>query len=246
MKEVKRVFSIIFVLWSFLIFISAMLLVLPFILACSPFLPGRKAGDFIFFFLDIWAIIFCSLCFFRISTKNRKVIQPARAYIYVCNHSSYLDAVAVVRAIPGSFKPLGKIEMAAVPIFGIIYRRVVIMIDRASKESRAKSVEQLKAELAGGQSILLFPEGTMNRTDKPLTEFYDGAFRLAIEIQAPILPLVICNARNLLPRANPWSARPGQITCVFDEPIEVSHMKIEDLGNLKSQVYNRMQQLIEA
>ena len=142
------------------------------------------------------------------------VVKPNTAYIYVCNHSSYLDPIAVVLAIPGSFKPLGKIEMVKVPVFGLIYRKVVVLIDRASKESRARSVEELKAGLAKGQSILVFPEGTMNHSNKALTDFYDGAFRLAIETGTPIVPMVIVNPRNLFPRANPSAARPGRITCV--------------------------------
>lgn len=241
----RRILSLIFIIWSFLIFISAMLLVLPFIVTCSALLRGKKGDDIIFFFLNIWGWIFCTFCFFSIRTKNKKAIKPGKAYIYVCNHNSYLDAVAIVRAIPGAFKPLGKIEMVRVPIFGIIYRRVVVMIDRASKESRAKSVEQLKADLAEGQSILIFPEGTMNRTNRALTEFYDGAFRLAIETQTPIAPMVIINARNLFPRADPLAARPGTITCVFGEPVEIYGLVAENLDDLKARVHKRMSSLIE-
>ncbi len=232
-------------LWGFMTFISAMLLVLPFIFITSAIVKGKKASNIIFIFLNIWGWIFCILSFYRIRTQNKSVIDPQKAYIYVSNHNSYLDAVAIVLAIPGSFKPLGKIEMVKIPLFGIIYRRVVVMIDRASKESRAKSVEELKEDLARGQSILIFPEGTMNKSDKPLTDFYDGAFRLAIETQTPIAPMVIINARNLFPRAEPLAARPGVITCIFDTPIEVSGLLADDLESLKGKVYNKMEALIK-
>lgn len=232
-------------LWGFVTFISAMLLVLPFIFITSALVKGKKASNIIFIFLNIWGWIFCVLSFYRIKIQNKSVIDPKKAYIYVSNHNSYLDAVAIVLAIPGSFKPLGKIEMVKIPVFGIIYRRVVVMIDRASKESRAKSVEELKEDLARGQSILIFPEGTMNKSDKPLTDFYDGAFRLAIETQTPIAPMVIINARNLFPRADPLAARPGVITCIFDTPIEVSGLLADDLESLKGKVYNKMEALIK-
>ena len=220
MTTLKRIGSAIFLVWGFLTFISAMILVLPFIVICSALIKGKKGSDLIFFFLKIWGWIFCTLSFYPIFSKKDPAFDPNRAYIYVSNHNSYLDAVAVVITIPGSFKPLGKIEMVKIPIFGIIYKRVAVMIDRASKESRARSVEELKVDLANGQSILIFPEGTMNRTDKPLTDFYDGAFRLAIETQTPIAPLAIINARKLFPRGNPLAARPGLITCIFDKPVE--------------------------
>ena len=244
MNGIKRIFSLIFMIWGFLIFIAAMLLVLPFIFISSALFKDKRGSDIIFFFLNIWGWLFCIFCFFKIKTQNRFLLDPKKAYIYVCNHNSYLDAVAIVLAIPGSFKPLGKIEMVKIPVFGLIYREVVVMIDRASKESRAKSVEELKKDLAKGQSVLIFPEGTMNRSDKPLTDFYDGAFRLAIETQTPIAPMVIMNARNLFPRANPLAARPGVITCVFDNPVEVAGLIADDLEILKAKIYSNMETLI--
>lgn len=244
MSAIKRLFSLIYVLWSVVIFILAMLLVLPFIFITSAVFKGKKGSDIIFFFLNIWGWIFCVLCFFWIRTENKSAIDPNKAYIYVSNHNSYLDAIAIVLAIPSSFKPLGKIEMVKIPIFGLIYKKVVVMIDRASKESRAKSVEMLKQDLAQGQSILIFPEGTMNRSNEPLTDFYDGAFRVAIETQTPIAPMVIVNARNLFPRANPLAARPGVITCIFDKPIEVDSLVAEDIEILKARVYSKMETLI--
>ena len=122
---------------------------------------------------------------------------------------------------------------------------MVVLIDRKSKESRDRSVEELKDDLGRGQSILIFPEGTMNRTDAALAEFYDGAFRLAIETQTAIAPMVILNAKKLLPRNNPLAVRPGLIKCVFAEPVEVKGMTAEDLEDLKAMVYKCMEDLIE-
>lgn len=244
MSTIKRIFSPVFMIWSIVIFIAAMLFVLPFIFVSSALFRGKKGSDIIFFFLNIWAWIFCVFSFFQIKTRNKSNIDPEKAYIYVCNHNSYLDAVAIVRAIPGAFRPLGKIEMVKIPLFGFIYRKVVVMIDRANKESRAKSVEELKQDLAQGLSILIFPEGTMNRGEVPLTDFYDGAFRLAIETQTPIAPLVIINARNLFPRADPLSARPGVIICIFDKPVEVNGLVTDDLEALKAEVYDKMETMI--
>ena len=245
MKGIQRALSVLFLVWCFGIFIAAMFLVMPFIFLVLVLFKDKRGSDIIFFFLKIWVWIFCILCAFQVKTRNKLAVKPIKAYIYVCNHSSYLDAIAVVLAIPGSFKPLGKIEMVKVPVFGLIYRKVVVLIDRASKESRARSVEELKAGLAKGQSILVFPEGTMNQSNKALTDFYDGAFRLAIETGTPIVPMVIVNARNLFPRANPSVARPGRITCVFDEPIAVKDLVPDDLESLKSIVYKTMEASIE-
>lgn len=243
-KAIKKTASILFLCWSFLVFITAMILVFPFILLVSVLFKDKKAQDSIFIFLKIWAWIFSLLCFYPVRTKG--INKAAKACIYVCNHNSYLDAVAVVIAISGSFKPLGKIEMVKTPVFGMIYKKVVVLIDRKSKESRARCVEELKADLAGGQSILIFPEGTMNRTDEALADFYDGAFRMAIETQTDIVPMVILNTRKLFPRSNPLNIKPGMITCVFGEPVQVKGLQTDDMEDLKAQTRKIMEKMIVA
>lgn len=243
-KLLRKVAAFLFLIWGFLVFISAMILVFPLIILMSVLFKKKKAQDIIFLFLKIWAWIFSVLCFFPIRIRGRERLDPDKACIYVCNHNSYLDAIAVVLAVPGSFKPLGKIEMVKTPIFGMIYRRVVVLIDRKSQESRARSVEELKIDLSNGQSILIFPEGTMNRSDAPLSEFYDGAFRLAIETQTAIVPMVILNARKLLPRNKPLNIRPGVLECIFADRVEVTGLKPDDLEELKTRVYKCMEELI--
>ncbi len=243
-KLLRKVAAFLFLIWGFLVFISAMILVFPLILLISALFKKKKAQDIIFLFLKIWAWIFSVLCFFPVRTRGRERLDPDKACIYVCNHNSYLDAIVVVLAIPGSFKPLGKIEMVKTPIFGMIYRRVVVLIDRKNQESRARSVEELKIDLSNGQSILIFPEGTMNRSDAPLSEFYDGAFRLAIETQTAIVPMVILNARKLLPRDKPLAVRPGVLECVFADRVEVTGLNPDDLVKLKARVYKYMEELI--
>lgn len=245
MRLVSRIGSVIFLIWSLSVFATAMIVVLPFIVIISALFKGKKATDSIFFFLRIWAWTFSVFCFFPVRIKREALIDPGKACIYVCNHNSYLDAIAVVIAIPNAFKPLGKIEMVKIPLFGLIYKRVVVLIDRASKESRARSVEELKDDLAKGQSILIFPEGTMNRGDETLSDFYDGAFRLAIETQTPLVPMVILNARQLFPRARPFEARPGTITCIFDKPVSINGLTSQDLEDLKEKVHERMEKILE-
>lgn len=245
MRVILRLLSALFLTWGLVIFILTMLLMLPFILL-SASLKSRKGSIMAFFFLRIWAYLVTVLCFFPVITRNRRTLPLKKAYIYISNHNSYLDSPAIVIACPNAFKPLGKIEMTKIPIFGAIYKKVVVLIDRSSKESRAVSVEKLKKELSQGMSVLIFPEGTMNKSDKPLTEFYDGAFRIAIETQTPIAPMVIINARKLMPRSNPLTTRPGIITCIFDKPVETAGLTLDDLPELKANVHRSMEQLIEA
>lgn len=242
---IRKILAAIFISYCLVVFIAAMLLVLPFILISSIIFKHKKAQDIIFIFLKLWAEIFSIFCFFPVKRRGYNNHNPNKAYIYVSNHNSYLDAIAVVSSISGSVKPLGKIEMVKTPLFGMIYKKVVVLINRKDKESRARSVEELRTELGMGQSILIFPEGTMNKSEAALADFYDGAFRLAIETQTDIAPMVIINARKLLPRANPLQVKPGIITCLFDEPISVKGLTLEDLEDLKAKVRIKMEHLIQ-
>jgi 1-acyl-sn-glycerol-3-phosphate acyltransferase len=230
-----------YLLWGFISFFTFMLLVTPFMLFSYFIFKGKQATDIVSNFIKIWAGGFSILMAYRFKVINRHFVKKNKAYIFVVNHSSYLDAIAVVKVIPQSFKPLGKIEMVNIPIFGMLYKRLVILIDRSSKESRERCVIALKEEIARGQSILIFPEGTMNRTEHLLGDFYDGAFKIAIETQTPILPLTIINTKELMPRNDALAIKNGVIKCVFSEEIDVRGLKKEDLLYLKNRVYKEME-----
>ncbi len=217
-----------------------MLIAFPLVLLVSFLLPDLTGKKIILICLRTWAFLFSCLSLFWVVTHGKDHINHKRPHIYVSNHGSYLDAVAVCLCIPQHFFALGKIEMTKVPIFGMIYKRIVIMIDRSSAESRAHSVQILKEEIAAGQSILIFPEGTMNKSEKPLSEFYDGAFRIAIQTQTPILPFVMLNGRNLLPRTNPLKAKPGIIKAIMLPAIEVEGLTESDIPALKEKTYQIM------
>lgn len=244
MKILKRLASAIFLLWCLLIFSVGMLAILPFIVIITALVKGKAGHDAAFFFIRVWGWLVSIFGLFPVRTVNRSVCGVDKAHIFVSNHNSYLDSVAAVVAIPQPFKPLGKVEMDRIPVFGIIYRRLVVMIDRNSQKNRKQCEADLRNQLIQGQSILIFPEGTMNRGAQPLATYYDGAFRLAIETQTPIAPMVIKNARHLFSRNNPLAVRPGLITCVFSAPVSVKGLTQSDLPDLKERVFRIMETAI--
>jgi 1-acyl-sn-glycerol-3-phosphate acyltransferase len=239
-----KVLSGLYLLYTGLVFITLMLITLPFVLIVTTLfnpLIGKRIG---LFFLRCWAWGFSLLSFYWVMTKNKGIVDCNIPHIYVGNHGSYLDAIAVCISIPQSFSALGKIEMAKIPIFGWIYQRIVVMIDRSDKESRSQSVLSLKRDIEKGQSILIFPEGTMNKTSSHLSEFYDGAFKIAIETQTPIQPFVILNNRKLLSRVNPLTAHPGLLTTVFLPAIAVDQYSINDVEVLKKKAHVMMEEAL--
>lgn len=218
-----------------------MLVYLPGILI--PFIFGDKAAAISFKFLKLWSWTFSKLNFIPYRILGSENINTKKAYIYVCNHTSYLDIPGITLTIPTQFRPLAKKELKRIPVFGWIAQSACIIVDRSSNESRRKSMEHLKEILSMGISILIFPEGTQNRTQNRLQPFYDGAFRIAIETQQPIIPIVVLNAGKLMP-PNKIHIEPGTIKLIVGQEIRTTDLNLKETSILKQQVFEKMDQMI--
>ena len=139
-------------------------------------------------------------------------------------------------------RPLGKVEMAKMPVFGFIYRNAIVTVDRSSMQNRAESIRVLKSILSKGISVVVFPEGTFNMTDKPLKEFYDGAFRLAIETQTPIKPVLFLDTYSRMHYSSVFSMTPGKSRIVYLDEISVEGLGNADIQSLKKKVYVIMEE----
>ncbi len=175
------------------------------------------------------------------SLKISGPIPPKRRYVVVANHISYLDTVVVFNGLPGYFRALGKKEFSKVPVMGFLYRQIVIMVDRSSEHSRARSMRLMWRVLKNEADIMIFPEGTFNETGKPLKEFYNGAFRLAIDTQTPILPVIFPDTVDRWHYSHWWKIWPGRNRAIYLPPIQVEGLQLEDLPALKQRVYEEME-----
>ena len=220
-------------------FVIIMLLALPFVLLFSLF--GINGGNLVYVVCNIWA----RLWYIFICMRHKEIYEAphdkSRQYIFTANHSSYMDIPVLVRCMHQPVRVLGKHEMVKFPVFGIIYKAAVILVDRSSPEKRARSVRALKAALNHGISIFLFPEGTFNETEQPLKEFYDGAFRVAIETQTPIKPLLFIDSLNRMHWRSIFELNPGRSAVVFMKEIPVDNYTMKDVQLLKQQVYETME-----
>jgi 1-acyl-sn-glycerol-3-phosphate acyltransferase len=114
-------------------------------------------------------------------------------------------------------------------------RMTSLGVDRANPESRKRSAEKMTESLKNGLSLLIFPEGTRNRTPEPTKEFYDGAFKSAILAQVNVAPFVLINIRHLQP-VDTNVVYPGRITMRFLDPISTVGMTDADTETLKNKV----------
>jgi 1-acyl-sn-glycerol-3-phosphate acyltransferase len=228
-------------IWVFFVFTFFMLLFLPFIVLPGFF--GDRAVGFSYFFMKAWSYIFSWLTFIRYEIRGRENIPKSEAFIYVSNHTSFLDLPGIAMTIRGQFRPLAKKELLKIPVFGWITSVTCVVVDRSSTESRKKSIQNLKRILAHQISILIFPEGTQNRSAEPLQPFKEGAFRIAIETQQSLLPLVVKNAGPLMPPGT-LRLRPGKITIKAGKPIAVNACAETDSTALKEHVFEVMRKML--
>jgi 1-acyl-sn-glycerol-3-phosphate acyltransferase len=167
--------------------------------------------------------------------------RPAEGrYVVVVNHISYLDTLVIFPAIPGYFRPLGKKEISKIPIVGFIYKQIVIMVDRSNVHSRARSLRLLWRVLHREGNIIIFPEGTFNETNDVLKSFYDGAFRLAINTQKSILPIIFPDTVHRWHYSAWWKLWPGMNRAVYLPPVDVAGLTLADLPQLKEKVFDLM------
>ncbi len=231
-----KVLQYIYVAWSSLLFIGT-LFVAFLLLMVSRLLPGKAAHRYANTILHWWSVVWSILIGMPIVAEGRDRSWAQTPMVIITNHGSYLDTVASYITVPHLFKTLAKKELLKIPVMGPIFLTSGIMVDRSSKESRKASFERMVNAVKGGTSILIFPEGTQNRTPEPLQEFYDGAFRLAIEAQVPILPIATINARWLMPQAKIWEMRPGRIRQIYLPPVPTAGLSQDDLPAVKEKIH---------
>lgn len=183
------------------------------------------------------------MTFIRYTFHGREKIQRNKAYIYVSNHTSFLDLPGIRMLIPGQFRPLAKKELLKIPIFGWIARNATVIVDRSSSQSRKRSIDRLKKNLMEGLSILIFVEGTQNRTKEILQPFHDGAFRIAVDTQQPLLPMVVVGAGKLMPPGT-INLRPGRIHIYVGDEIETAGRTTQEVTALKEKAFEEMKGMI--
>ena len=228
-------------LYAYALFIACMLLIFPLAVIAS-FWGKVSGGNFIYklchFWTDTWLLL--------IGISHRNIFESApgkdKQYIFIANHISYLDIPIIFKTIrKRSIRVLGKAEMKKVPIFGFIYSRGAVMVDRTDAEQRAKSVRHLKSILRKGISIFIYPEGTFNETGQPLKEFYDGAFRIAIETKTPIIPILFLDTYDRMNYKTIFSLNPGPSRAVFLDEVGVEEYSLKEVTALKNKVYKQME-----
>lgn len=230
MKILQRVYST----YSLTLFALIFLLILPIFVLL---IYTNKRHPLVFTLHRVWAWIFYTLSFIPIVKVYSNKLDMSRQYIYCANHFSYLDIPAIgINRIRPIF--VGKHSLGKIPLFGYMYRNIHITLNRENLKSRYSAMEKGARELDAGHNLVIFPEGGIVSKNPPeLARFKDGAFRLAIEKQVPIVPVTIPYNWIILPDDGNLLLHRHRNMVIFHDPIDTKGLKMADLEPLKQSVF---------
>jgi 1-acyl-sn-glycerol-3-phosphate acyltransferase len=139
---------------------------------------------------------------------------------------------------------LGKSDMVKIPIFGFIYKKGAVLVNRVDASKRSTSVKELIYFLNKKISVFICPEGTFNMTHQPLKNFYDGAFRIAIESKKPIRPILFLDTYARLNYKSIFSLNPGKCRTVYLAETSTEAFTLKDVAFLKEKIFKQMEEAL--
>lgn len=233
MSTIKKVKSLAFNIWCIFWFIGIFLALFPFIFICIQIEPLKKYGTKI---TNFWADLFFLITLMPVKIEYKFKPDKQNAYVFVANHFSYLDVAIGMKVVRNNFSYMGKSSVKKIPLFGYMFAKLHIQVDRSDKNSRANSLLRSKRALLEGRSLFIMPEGGIvsEKIPKMHSPFMDGAFLLAINAQVPIVPLVFLNIYEVMPSTTLIWRRPRVLV---HKQIETKGLDKSNLEELKNKVF---------
>ena len=198
---------------------------------------NNTRNSLVYWLHRVWAWLYFALSFIPIRKVYSEKVDFKNQYIFCSNHFSFLDIPAIgVNKIRPIF--VGKSSLGKIPLFGYMYRNIHITLDRQNLKSKYNALGRCADELDEGHNLVIFPEGGIVSKNMPkMARFKDGAFRLAIEKQIPIVPITIPYNWILLPDDGKLLLHRHENLIIFHDPIKTKDFTIEDIGLLKTKVF---------
>ena len=237
-SRVINPFHLIYTLWAAFWFLSVFLTFYPLIFLFCQRVAWKKYASKL---VQFWSYIFFPAIFLRIKVRYDFKPEPKKVYVFCANHFSYFDIPILVYLIKNQFSFLGKNAMARIPLFGYMYKKLHILVDRSDRGSRVASLTKAIRALQAGRSVAIFPEGGITSKEFPYMShpLKDGALQMAIQQQVPIVPISLMNNYHLL--SETMILRPGVVHVTIHQPIETQGKTLDDLPDLKQQLFDAIQ-----
>lgn len=234
MKFLKYPLTLLYRIWFYILVLVPIIVLFPFILAT---ILSEKTYPLFFKIARLWSKIILIGMGFNYSIEGDDVFEEGKSYMLVANHTSMTDIMLMLAVVDRPFVFVGKKELAAIPLFGFFYKRTCILVDRNNAQSRRAVFERAQKKLNQGLSVCIFPEGGVPYDESiVLDSFKDGAFRLAIEHQIPIVPISFGDNKKRLSYTF-FSGSPGLMRVKIHQHLETKGKTLDDRKAIKEEVY---------
>ncbi|MET2986609.1 lysophospholipid acyltransferase family protein [Aureibaculum conchae] len=174
---------------------------------------------------------------FKPVVETEEEILPGKSYLFIANHASLIDVMLMLSVMKNPAVFVGKKELVKLPLFGYVFRKTSIWVDRSSAESRKKVYILAQKKLNQGLSIAIFPEGLVPEESVTLAPFKNGAFRLAIEHQIPIVPMTFYDVKKRFSWTF-FSGWPGKLRVKIHKFIQTEGLTLDDMETVKQQAFD--------
>ncbi|MGI9526067.1 MAG: lysophospholipid acyltransferase family protein [Weeksellaceae bacterium] len=230
MNFIRKVLSLLWRGWFVLVavistFIIGILFVIP---MCFREKDFPKA----YYFMRIWAKAVFYGSGLRLEKVGFNSFQSTHPYIMVSNHTSMMDIMVMLMINKDPMVFVGKKELKELPIFGFIFTRLHILVDRKDPQSRKSVFRQSIRKIRENKSICIFPEGGVPDESVFLDNFKDGPFAIAIINQVPIITVTTCGLKQILPYAY-FRGHPGKVTVILNSIQPTKNLSKVDIERLK-------------
>ena len=221
-------------IWFYILMIVPIVIMLPFLIV---FTSSEKFYPQFFICARIWAKVIIFGMGFSVKTEADQVPKKHKSYMLVANHTSMLDIMLMLSIMEQPFVFIGKKELSRIPVFGFFYRRTCILVDRTKQRSGMEAFEEAQRRLKQENSVCIFPEGGVPDDQSIiLDQFKDGAFRLAIEHQIPIVPITFHDNKKRFSYKF-FSGGPGKLRVKIHNFIDTKELNLSCRKELKERTY---------
>ncbi|TGV03779.1 lysophospholipid acyltransferase family protein [Flavivirga rizhaonensis] len=230
----KYIFWVLYRIWFYILVGLPILILFPILL-----ISISKESWYPFFFkiARVWAKMILIGMGFRYRIDREQIPEKGKSYMFIANHTSMADIMLMLVSVKNPFVFVGKKELAKIPLFGFFYKRTCILVDRSSPKSRQAVFLRAQRRLRSGLSICIFPEGGVPEEHIDLDQFKNGAFRLAINHQIPIVPLTFADNKKRFSYTF-FSGSPGKMRAKIHKFLSTENLSIDDTKSLNDTARN--------
>ena len=224
----KYPFWVLYRIWFYILVAIPIIVLFPLLIIS---ISREQWYPYFFKLARFWAKFILIGMGFWYKIEREEIPDPNKSYMFIANHTSMADIMLMLVTVKNPFVFVGKQELAKIPLFGFFYKRTCILVDRTSAKSRQAVFLRAQRRIKQGSSICIFPEGGVPEEHILLDTFKDGAFRLAVNHNIPIVPIAFYDNKKRFSYTF-FSGSPGKMRAKIHKFLPTEGLTIEDTKSL--------------